>query len=329
MINNSEILLTGGTGSLGKTLLKILTTEYKPHGIRIFSRDELKQWELQQKIKQWNISTPIAFLIGDVRDLVRLEMACHKVDIVINCAAMKQVPACEYNPFEAIKTNVDGAKNLINACLDQEVKQCIHISTDKAVYPINLYGKTKAVAESLFIHGNVYSGLNETAFNVCRYGNVLGSRGSIIPLFRKQMKEGLITITDFNMTRFWITLDKVAHFILDSINTQESSIKPRRGHILVPKMPSMKVIDIAKTICDMENNMSSFKEIGIRKGEKVHECLITFEESKRMIEFEDYYELCPLNENEIIKYPWAYYSDTNERWLKPKELKEMINASNL
>lgn len=320
MINKKEILILGGTGSLGKTLLQILLNEYKPHGIRIFSRDELKQWELQQQVKSWNKNNiPVAFLIGDIRNKDRLYRAMNRVDIVINCAAMKQVPACEFNPFEAVETNITGSKNIIDCCIDNDVRYCFHISTDKAVYPINLYGKTKAVAESLFIHGNVYSGLNGTRFNVCRYGNVLGSRGSIIPLFLEQAKTGTITITDRKMTRFWITLDQVAQFIIDRVNDEIRNISPA-GNIYIPKMPSMKVVDIATTICPGV----PIKDIGIRKGEKLHECLITFEESQYMTEMSTFYILQPLQPAVPNFKNWAYYTDTNNWWLSPIELQEMI-----
>ncbi len=321
MFDNQEILITGGTGSLGKTLLKLLTADHHPHGIRIYSRDELKQWELKQEIKKWNTAIPIDFILGDIRDKENLSRALNRVNIVVNCAAMKQVPACEDNPFEAIDTNITGAKNLINACIDNGISQCIHISTDKAVYPVNLYGKTKAVAESLFIYGNTYSGIHGTRFNVCRYGNVLGSRGSIIPLFREQAKSGKITITDRNMTRFWITLDDVASFILFQLANNNNYAN--RGKIFIPKMPSMKVVDIAKAIAPE----AEIIDIGIRKGEKLHECLITFEESKYMTDKGFYYELSPLSE-ETGPGHWAYYTDTNETWLTKEQLGEMINDSN-
>lgn len=328
MINEKEILITGGTGSLGKTLLKILATEYRPRGIRIFSRDELKQWELQQEIKSWNTKVPISFLLGDIRDKARLERACQRVDIVINCAAMKQVPSCEANPFEAIETNIVGAKNLINACIDKGVSYCMHISTDKAVYPVNLYGKTKAVAEGLFIFGNTYSGLDGTRFNVCRYGNVLGSRGSIIPLFREQAETGVITLTDVKMTRFWITLDAVARFIIERMIDEKMNLISRKdnsGKIFIPKMPSMRVYDLAMTVAPEAEILLT----GIRKGEKIHECLITFEESRYMEDKNIYFELSPLNDNYSTSDCWAYYTDTNDWWLTKEELKEIINANNL
>ncbi len=322
MIEGKEILITGGTGSLGKTLLKILSTEYKPHGIRIYSRDELKQWELQQEIKQWNINAPIDFILGDIRDKENLSRALNRVNIVINCAAMKQVPACENNPFEAIEINIMGAKNLINTCIDNHIKYCMHISTDKAVYPINLYGKTKAVAESLFIYGNTYSP-HSTKFNVCRYGNVLGSRGSIIPLFREQAKTGIITITDKKMTRFWITLDKVARFIIERIREDDLYFHRKSGKIFIPKMPTAKVIDIAQVIApDAE-----IKETGIRKGEKIHEALISFEESIYMKEYDNYYELSPLEPANPNFKNWSYYTDTNSEWLSREQLREVINAN--
>jgi len=307
MINGSEILITGGTGSLGTQLTKILCSEYKPKGIRIYSRDELKQWEMKNRITSWNKNNiPIDFILGDIRDKSNLNRALNRVNIVIHCAAMKQVPACEDNPFEAIATNIMGAKNLIDCCIDNKVKICMNVSTDKGVYPVNIYGKTKAVAESLFIYGNTYSGDFGTSFNCCRYGNVLGSRGSIIPLFTEQAKTGTVTITDKKMTRFWINLDEVAYFILNRIDDWKCGYK---GNILIPKMPSMKIMDIAKAIAPE----AEIKEIGVRKGEKIHECLITFEESKYMDEKDDFYILSPLKE-QTEWGNWAYYSDTNSEW---------------
>lgn len=269
---NKEILITGGTGSLGKTLLKIFINEYpEVKGIRIFSRDEFKQWKLKQDLQNEGLlhKIPIAFLIGDVRDATRVEMAFNGVDIVYNTAAMKQVPACEYNPNEAIKTNINGAQNIINAALKNNVSKIMHVSTDKAVYPVNLYGATKTVAEKLFQRANVYSGWCGPQFKCVRYGNVLGSRGSIIPLFKEQAKKNsVITITHPDMTRFWVTLDEVAHFIIN--NTFSNN-----GDIFVPAMKAMKVTDLAKAIapnCEQ-------KIIGIRQGEKIHECLVAAEEN--------------------------------------------------
>ena len=316
MINSSEILITGGTGTLGKKITEILCSEYNPRGIRIYSRDELKQWDMKRNMSEWNKNNiPIDYILGDVRDLLNLSRAMNRTHLVFNTAAMKQVPACEENPFESIETNIIGSKNVINACIDNNVKKCMHISTDKAVYPINLYGKTKAVAESLFIYGNTYSGLSGTTFNCCRYGNVLGSHGSIIPLFKEQAKSGTITITDKKMTRFWITIDQVARFVIDRMNDWNSGY----GKIFIPKMKSARVVDIAKIVApDAE-----IKEIGIRKGEKLHEALIAFEESKYMKEEKDYYILSPLDQQIKSDRNWAYFTDTNE-FFSEDELKGMI-----
>jgi UDP-N-acetylglucosamine 4,6-dehydratase len=319
LINGREVLISGGTGSLGKTLLKLLVTEHKPKGIRIFSRDELKQWELQQEVSKWETKVPIAFLIGDIRNKERIARACEGVHIVINCAAMKQVPACEYNPFEAIDTNINGVKNIIDACINNKVDKCFHISTDKAVYPVNLYGKTKAVAESLMIQGSVYGGAHGTSFNVCRYGNVLGSRGSIIPLFKEQAKTGQITITDSRMTRFWITLDKVAKFIINRINDGKSN------KIYIPKIPSAPVLSVALAVAPG----CSFDDIGIRKGEKLDECLICKEENVFLRDKEDHYEISPTDDPIISDSDWTYNSADNTWQLSIEEIKEMINESNL
>lgn len=309
---NKEILILGGTGSLGKTITKILKTEYNVMGIRIYSRDEYKQWEFQKELNKNNLNKNIAFFIGDVRDKERLNRAMHNVDIVVNCAAMKQVPACEYNPHEPVKTNINGAMNVIDCAVDNQVDRVMHISTDKAVYPINIYGATKAVAEKLFIHGNIYGGASGPKFSICRYGNVLGSRGSVVPLFKEQAESGKLGITDLKMTRFWITLDKVARFIINNLETMEGR------EIFVPKMPSMKIVDVARTIvpnCEIE-------EVGIRQGEKLHECLITFEESCQMLEYNNMYVI---NDSKYEnKNNWAYYSDTNDQWLTQNEFKEMM-----
>jgi len=266
-----EILLIGGTGSLGKKLLHHILENYSPKGIRIYSRDELKQWELQKEIGKNKKGIPIAFILGDVRNYDSVRRAMNRVDIVINCAAMKQVGSCENNVYEAIDTNIAGSRNVVNAAIDNQVKYCMHISTDKAVYPVNLYGKTKAVAEDIFLFGNTLSG-NRTRFNVCRYGNVLGSRGSILPLFKDQMvKDGYITITDKKMTRFWITLDKVVNFICHKIENYPNE----NGVIYIPVMPSCLISSIAKLLFDKYTS----KYIGIRKGEKIHECILTDEET--------------------------------------------------
>lgn len=262
-LKNKEVLITGGTGSLGKVVARKLL-QLGVRGIRVYSRDEYKQWQMRKEFG----SEKISYLIGDIRDQGRLEMAMKGVDIVINTAAMKQVSACEENPVEAIKTNVIGSTSVIEAAIANNVQKVMHISTDKAVYPVNLYGMTKGCAEKLFINANIYSP-HSTRFSCCRYGNVVGSRGSVIPLFRKQAKTGLLKVTDLSMTRFWIKLDQVGDFIIDRINEMEG------GEIFVPQMPSAKITDIAKAIAPD----CTTQVIGIRDGEKLHEVLLTEEES--------------------------------------------------
>jgi FlaA1/EpsC-like NDP-sugar epimerase len=311
---DQEILITGGTGSLGKTITKLLLDEHKPRGIRIYSRDEYKQWLMQQEFAEYK---NISYLIGDIRDEKRLDRAMKGVDIVFNAAAMKQVPACEYNPEECVKTNVNGSQNILNTAINNKISIVMHISTDKAVYPINIYGACKAVAEKLFIHGNIYSAYR-TLFSVCRYGNVLGSRGSIIPLFKKQAKTGTITITDKKMTRFLISLSDVAKFIIDNVCITTGA------EIFIPKMPSMKIIDIAKTIA----SKCRFEEIGIRQGEKLHECLITEEESVFVEEKENMYVI-QSTEEEKNKKRWSYTSNTNKNKMTEFELFNKIEKENL
>lgn len=320
--SKSEILITGGTGSLGKTIVKHLLTYYKPKGIRIYSRDELKQWELKQKIPT---DVPVSFLIGDVRDCNRLERAMHGVDIVINTAAMKQVPACEYNPIEAVNTNINGAKNIIDAAINQGVDRVMHISTDKAVYPINLYGATKTVAEKLFLHANVYAGDKGTKFSCCRYGNVIGSRGSIVPLFAKQLQEsGSVTITDLNMTRFWITLDRVVDLILCAIELTTGA------EIFVPKMPSCTIEEVMYAVARIVGSTCyEVKIIGIRPGEKIHECLISEEESDYIIDDQNsFYVLSNVVVNKYAER-FSYTSDNNFWKVDHEYIQNMIQESKL
>lgn len=319
--HEKEILITGGTGSLSKALIQLLNEGYQPKGIRIFSRDELKQWQLKQDLHGY--TTPIAFLIGDVRDYDRVKLATKGVNIIIHTAALKQVPSCEDNPLEAIQTNVLGARNILKASLENKVEKVMNISTDKAVMPINLYGASKMCAEKLFINGNVYSGGRYPYFSCCRYGNVVGSRGSVIPLFKKQAQEGLMTITHEDMTRFWITLKQVAQFIIDRITNMKG------GEIFVPKMPSVGIMDLARIIYfDYLNKDLSdkyievpYKIIGIRPGEKLHEVLITEEENRNMIDVGKYFILNQNVERPIQK---AYTSINNDWWLLEEEIKEMI-----
>jgi UDP-N-acetylglucosamine 4,6-dehydratase len=264
--DGKTVLITGGTGSFGKMFTSLLLKEWNPDSVRIYSRGELLQWEMQQKIQDERLR----FFIGDVRDKDRLYRAMNDVDIVVHAAALKQVPAAEYNPIEAVKTNIDGASNVINASIDNGVEKVMALSTDKAVHPVNLYGATKMVAEKLFVQGNTYAGGRNTRFACTRYGNVVGSRGSIIPLFLEQRKQGRVTITDERMTRFWLTLEQGARFVAHCIETMKG------GEIFVPKIPSMRITDLAKVIapdCNVEI-------IGIRPGEKLHEVLLTEDEAR-------------------------------------------------
>jgi FlaA1/EpsC-like NDP-sugar epimerase len=265
-----EILIIGGTGSLGTNLFDYLIKNYEPRGIRIFSRDELKQWELQKKIKT---KIPVVYILGDIRDFKAICRAMNRVDIVINAAALKQVGACENNVYEAINTNIIGSRNVVDAAINNKVAYVMHLSTDKAVESINLYGKTKAVADSIFLFGNTLSG-SRTKFNICRYGNVLGSRGSVIELFIKQSREkGEITITDKKMTRFWITLDRIVKFICNKIENYNDS----SGNIFIPEIYSCRIIDLIQIMKDFGiiNKNIRKKVIGIQKGEKLHECLLS------------------------------------------------------
>ena len=314
--NEKEILITGGTGSLGKILTKLLLDKKPPKGIRIFSRDELKQWEMRNELNKLYPNAPVSFLVGDVRDYNRLELACEGVNILIHAAALKQVPSCEDNPLEAIQTNINGATNILYSSLENKVEKVLGISSDKAVYPINLYGATKMCAEKLFIQGNTYSGNRVPHFSCCRYGNVIGSRGSIVPLFKKQFAEtGKITITDKHMTRFWITLNQVSNFILQAIEDMEGE------EIFIPIMPSATVLTMAKAICPN----AEIEFIGIRAGEKLHESLITKEESVRTTinKIKNRFEI---RANGIFPSDeFEYRSDNNNWWINAEQIKKMIS----
>jgi UDP-N-acetylglucosamine 4,6-dehydratase len=297
LLNNKTILITGGTGSFGKKCTGIILKRYKPRRLIIFSRDELKQFEMAQEFPDSKYDC-IRYFIGDVRDKERLYRAFHNVDYVIHAAALKQVPAAEYNPFEAIKTNVLGAQNVINVAIDQGVKKVIALSTDKAANPINLYGATKLCSDKLFIAGNSYVGQDKTIFSVVRYGNVVGSRGSVIPFFLKCRETGVLPITDPRMTRFWITLEQGVNFVLSSLERMVG------GELFVPKIPSMNIMDLAKVIapeCKIEI-------IGIRPGEKLHELMITRDDVRRTLEFDDYYLIQP----EFYFWKRRYNHDTGK-----------------
>ncbi|GAI77284.1 unnamed protein product, partial [marine sediment metagenome] len=267
----------------GKKFTQIALREHNPKVIRIFSRGELKQQQMRVQFQEFYNDEKLRFFIGDVRDKNRLYRATNNVDIVIHAAALKQVPTCEYNPIEAVKTNIDGAANAIDAAIDNNVEKVMALSTDKAVHPVNLYGATKLVAEKLFVQGNSYSGGRKTIFSCVRYGNVVGSRGSVIPVFQRQKEKGIITITDENMTRFWITQEQAVRFIIDCI------VKMKGGEIFIPKIPSMKIIDLAEVIAPECKR----KVIGIRPGEKINEVLLTEEEAHHTKEFDNYFVVEP------------------------------------
>lgn len=321
--SDSTVLITGGTGSFGKKCTEILLQRYKPKKLIIFSRDELKQFEMAQTFSDRDYPN-IRYFIGDVRDKERLYRAFHGVDCVIHAAALKQVPAAEYNPFEAVKTNILGAQNVINVAIDQKVKKVLALSTDKAANPINLYGATKLCSDKLFIAGNSYVGQDHTSFSVVRYGNVVGSRGSVIPFFLKKREAGVLPITDPRMTRFWITLEQGVNFVLNCIEHMVG------GELFVPKLPSMNIMDLARAIapeCRTEH-------VGIRPGEKLHEVMIPRDEAKRSLEFGSYYIIQPdfryfskrfNNEGGIqVDEDFEYNSGTNTWWLTVEELREMI-----
>ncbi len=320
-MNKKEYLITGATGSLGKALTNNLLENNIAKGVRIFSRDELKQWEMRKNFEQkFGKDMPVSFLIGDIRDEKRIKMACKGVDILIHAAALKQVPVGEKNPEEMIKTNILGSSNVLHAALENNVKKLMAISTDKACMPINLYGGTKFCSEKLFINGNTYAAGRDPKISVCRYGNVLGSRGSIVPLFRKQFAEtGKITITHKDMTRFWITLKNAVEFILHSIDDMQG------GEMFIPQMASAKVTDIAKAIVPD----AKFIETGIRPGEKLHEILINEEESKKSAG--QLSRGCIMSRRYVIKddiviekEPFEYRSDNNSWWLTTKNIQDMI-----
>jgi len=329
MLNGKTILITGGTGSFGKKMVQIVLSQFKPKKLIIFSRDELKQFEMAQKFNVKNHPC-IRYMLGDIRDKERLYQGFNGVDYVIHAAALKQVPAAEYNPEEFIKTNVIGGMNIIDACLYNNVKKVIALSTDKACNPVNLYGATKLCSDKLFTAANVYSGdVKDTRFAVVRYGNVLGSRGSVIPFFKERAKTGIFPITDSEMTRFWITLDQAVHFVLASLK------KMKGGEIFVPRIPSMKITDLATAI---DSNCKQ-EIVGIRPGEKVHETLLSEDESRNASQFKECFvvqtnkhlrqdlidsiksdgkngQLCPEG--------FRYTSDNNTDWLKVDDLKKFV-----
>ena len=329
LLNNQTILITGGTGSFGKKFVEIVLKKFNPKKIIIYSRDELKQFDMSRSFSKFE--KKLRFFIGDIRDLDRLKFAMQGVDILIHAAALKQVPTAEYNPFEVVKTNIMGTNNVISAAIENNVKRAIALSTDKAAAPINLYGATKLTADKLFIAANNYS---RKLFSVVRYGNVMMSRGSVINLFEEQKKNKLLSITDKRMTRFSITLEEGVNFVLFAIS------KMWGGEIFVPKIPSYRILDVARSVC--EN--CKIQVVGIRPGEKLHEEMITSSDSSNTIEYNKYYVILPVHKEylsydtkkfiknydvgaKICKDGFSYNSLNNPKYLNIKELKELIKKS--
>jgi len=315
------ILVTGGTGSFGKKFVEMMLVEYHPAKLIVFSRDELKQHEM--RVAGFDHPS-LRYFIGDVRDVDRLRRAMHGVDIVVHAAALKQVPACEYNPMEAIKTNILGSSNVVEAALDAGVKKVLALSTDKAVNPVNLYGATKLAAEKLLVQSNSYAGGMATRFSCVRYGNVVGSRGSVVPIFLQQKASGKLTITDERMTRFWLTLEQGVRFVIHCIE------KMHGGEVFVPKIPSMKIIDLARAIAPGIN----LEVVGIRPGEKLHEVLISEDESRSTVEMEDMYVVQPSvgswfghdwqSDGHGLPAGFRFGSDNNPQWLSVDQIRDMV-----
>lgn len=322
IFEGKSVLITGGTGSFGKKFIQIVLKKFRPSRLIIFSRDELKQFDLSQVFSRKEYPC-LRYFLGDVRDKDRLERAFHGVDYVVHAAALKQVPAAEYNPFEAVKTNVWGAENVINAAVDQGVKKVLALSTDKAANPINLYGATKLCSDKLFIAGNTY-GAGNTLFSVVRYGNVMNSRGSVIPLFIEKAKTGVLPITDERMTRFWITLDQAVDFVIQCLTNMIG------GEIFIPKIPSMNIMDLAMAIGpDCETEI-----VGIRSSEKLHEVLLPHDESRNALEFDHYFVIQPPFDflrrrfdktgGKPIPADFEYNSKTNPHFLTIEEMREFL-----
>lgn len=325
MLNDKNILITGGTGSFGRKCTEIILQRYKPNRLIIFSRDELKQFEMSQVFPDGKYSC-IRYFLGDVRDKERLYRAFQGVDCIIHAAALKQVPAAEYNPFEVVKTNILGAQNIINVAIDQKISKVIALSTDKAANPVNLYGATKLCSDKLFIAGNSYVGRDHSTFSVVRYGNVMGSRGSVIPFFFKHKKNGVLPITDPRMTRFLITLEQSVNFVLKCLEIMVG------GELFVPKIPSMNIMDLAKAIAPE----CQTRIVGIRPGEKLHEVMITRDDARNTVEFDDFYIIKPEfryferrfqnNGGQSVAEDFEYNSANNPWWLTVDELRSMTQA---
>ena len=326
MLNGKTILITGGTGSFGHHFVEYVLTHYEPKKIIIYSRDEFKQFLMSNEYKKY--SNILRFFIGDVRDCERLKRALHGVDYVIHAAALKQVPACEYNPNEAIKTNINGAINVIDACLERRVKKVVALSTDKAVNPINLYGGTKLVSDKLFCAANAYSGDDGCTFSVVRYGNVAGSRGSVIPFFQNLIDKGEkeLPITDLRMTRFWISLEQGVELVVKALN------EAKGGETFISKIPSFKITDLAEAMLPG----CKIKEVGIREGEKLHEVMVTREDSLHTYEYDKHFIVYPhydwwgrssvIPGGKLVEQGFEYSSGTNNVWLSVEDLKEKLKT---
>tara|TARA_B100000795_G_scaffold133522_1_gene99682 strand:- start:69 stop:1061 length:993 start_codon:yes stop_codon:yes gene_type:complete len=325
-LNNKNILITGGTGSFGNKFVELTLKYQKPNKLVIFSRDEMKQWEMAKKFEN---DKRVRFFLGDVRDKNRLNRALDGIDLVVHAAATKIVPTAEYNPFEAVKTNIFGCMNLIDVAIDRNISKVVALSTDKASNPINLYGATKLAADKLFSASNAYSGYHNTKFSVVRYGNVMGSRGSIIPFFLEQTKKKIFTLTDERMTRFMMTLEQAVKLVWKSLDDMKG------GEMYVVKAPSMKIIDIIKSF----SSKPKIKIIGIRPGEKIHEQMISLEESPYTYEYDEYFKILPqvsdnykkykVTKKNLVKKNFFYRSDINKTWMEKTKLQKWIKKNYL
>jgi UDP-N-acetylglucosamine 4,6-dehydratase len=324
VLSGSSILVTGATGSFGKAFLNYALTHLDPQRIVVFSRDELKQYELRQ---MFGDDSRLRFFLGDIRDKARLDRAMHNIDYVVHAAALKQVDTAEYNPSEFVETNINGSQNVIDAAIDKGVKKVVALSTDKASSPINLYGATKLVADKLFIAGNHYAATHPTRLAVVRYGNVMGSRGSVVPLFRKLAAEGKsLPITDKRMTRFWITLPQAVKFVVDSFDVMQG------GELFVPRIPSMKILDLVEAVAPN----SATHEMGVRPGEKLHEEMIASDDSRRTLRFPDRYVVQPVvaswgyeapSGGEEVEDGFNYRSDNNDLWLSVEDMRKLLEEN--